>query len=154
RAEELAEARLVDVGLERDAANAARADAVNKAQLLKTAVAQEESRRLAAHSLAIRPTNPGQALLLAIAGAEKSPARSTSHNNALLAALRESREVRTLFAPPFQTPEGRTGRTAFVALQVTPDGTRAVVVGQRLHDPIGDPYLVRAKDDSAQVYDL
>ena len=153
-AEELAEARLVDVGLERDAANAARAEVMTKAGLLKLAVAEEESRRLSTHALAVRPGNPGQALLLAIAGAEKSPARSASHNNALLAALRECREVRTIFAPPFQTAEGRTGRTAFVALQVTPDGTRAVVVGQRDHDPIGDFYLARSKDDSAQVYDL
>jgi eukaryotic-like serine/threonine-protein kinase len=154
QAEELAEARLIDVGKERDAANAARAEAVTKAGLLRLAVSEEESRRLSTQALAVRPGNPGQALLLAIAGAEKSTARSAIQNNALLDSLRECREERTFFAPPFDTPEGRSGLTSFVALKVTPDGSRAVVVGQRLHDPVGDFYLARAGDDSATVYDL
>jgi WD40 repeat protein/serine/threonine protein kinase len=154
QAEQLAAQRLIDVGQERDAANKARAEAETTAGRLKVAVAREDSGRLAAHSAAVLPANPGAALLLAVQAAEKSPTRSAPHNNALLAALRACREERTLFAPPFQTPEGRTGRTSFVSVRVTPDGTRAVVVGLRSNDPAGKYHLDPDKTDSANVYDL
>jgi WD40 repeat protein/serine/threonine protein kinase len=152
-AEQQAAQGLIDVQRERDAANAARSDAEAKTQLLKVAVAQEDSRRLAAHAMAALPTDPGQALLLAIAGAEKSPARSAPHNNALLAALQECREERTLFPPPLPTQAGRTGRPRFIALQITPDGRRAVAVGVRADDP-GLLYRAEQDNDSAYVYDL
>jgi WD40 repeat protein/serine/threonine protein kinase len=153
-AEQLAATRLTDVQRERDGANQARADAEHAAGLLKLAVAQEDSRRLAAHAMTVLPTNPGQALLLAAAGARKSPNRSASQNNALLAALRACREERTLFAPPFETPEGRTGRTSFLSVRVTPDGSRAVAVGLRSNDPGSDYHFNQDKTDSAYVYDL
>jgi WD40 repeat protein/serine/threonine protein kinase len=153
-AEELSERRLAQVQTERDAADKARTEAVATAQLLRVAVAQEESRRLAAHSATVEPSNPGLALLLAVAGAQKSPARSAPHNNALLAALRDCREARTIFAPPFATPEGRTGRTEFVNVLVTPDGARAVAVGLRSNDPGGIYHFAPDKTDSATVYDL
>src|SRR5207302_8138252 len=92
------------------------------------------------------------ALLLAIAGAQKSPARSAPHNNALLAALRDCREERTWFAPPFATPEGRTGRTRFNSLQITPDGTRAAVVGLRSNDPGSDYHFAEDRTGSAAGY--
>jgi WD40 repeat protein/serine/threonine protein kinase len=153
-AEQLAAEGLIDVQRERDAANAARTDAERSAGLLKVALAQEDSRRLAALGMAALPTDPGQALLLAIAGAEESPARSALHNNALLAALQECREERTIYAPPFQTLAGRTGRTSFIALQVTPDGRRAVAVGLRSDDPADLSQFKVEKTDSASVYDL
>jgi serine/threonine protein kinase/WD40 repeat protein len=146
-AEQLAAQRLIDVQRERDTNQRARAAA-------ETTAAQEDSRRLAAESVAARPNNPGLALLLAVAAARKSPARSASHNNALLAALRACREERTLFAPPFRTAEGRTGRTSFYSARVTPDGTRAVAVGVRFNDPGSDTHFAEDKTDSAYVYDL
>jgi WD40 repeat protein/serine/threonine protein kinase len=152
-ARQLAEDRLTDVGRERDGANKLRADAVTNAQLLKDALALSDSRLLAAQSL-VQPTNPGLALLLALAATDKAPARSALHNNALVNALRDCREERTFFAPPFATPEGRTGRTEFLTLQVTPDGTRAVTFGQRLNDPGADYHFAEDKTDSAYVYDL
>ncbi|HKI33834.1 MAG TPA: protein kinase [Gemmataceae bacterium] len=153
-AEQLAAQRLVDVQLERDGANLAQNEAETTAGLLKVALAQEDSRRLAAHSSAELPTNPGTALLLALAGVDKSPARSASHNNALLAALRALREERTRFAPPFQTPEQRPGRTSFISVQLTPDGTHAVAVGPRSNDPGSDGAFAEDQTASAYVYDL
>jgi WD40 repeat protein/serine/threonine protein kinase len=152
-ARQLAEDRLTEVGRERDGANKLRAEAVTNAQLLKDALALSDSRLLAAQSL-VQPTNPGLALLLALAATDRAPARSALHNNALVNALRDCREERTLFAPPFATPEGRTGRTEFLTLQVTPDGTRAVTFGQRLNDPGADYHFAEDKTDSAYVYDL
>jgi WD40 repeat protein/serine/threonine protein kinase len=152
-ARQLAEERLTEVGRERDAANRLRAQAVTSAQLLKEALAQSDSRLLAAQSL-VQPTNPGLALLLALAATDRAPARSALHNNALVNALRDCREERTLFAPHFATPEGRTGRTEFLTLQVTPDGSRAVTFGLRLNDPGADYHFAEDKTDSAYVYDL
>jgi WD40 repeat protein/serine/threonine protein kinase len=152
-AELLAEQRLVDVGQQRDAADKARKEAVTNARLLKDALAQSDSRLVAAQSLVQHP-NPGLGLLLAIVATEKAPARSALHNNALITALRDCREERTFFAPPFATPEGRTGRTEFRSLQVTPDGTRAVTFGLRWNDPGAQYGFAEDKTDSAYVYDL
>jgi WD40 repeat protein/tRNA A-37 threonylcarbamoyl transferase component Bud32 len=65
----------------------------------KQAAAEErlrrsEGMRLAAESSVILPENPGQALCLAIEGAQRAPGYIT--NNAILAALEDCREVRTL----------------------------------------------------------
>jgi WD40 repeat protein/serine/threonine protein kinase len=153
-AEQLAAQRLIDVQQERDGANKARADAETAAGRLKVAVAQEDSRRLAAHGTAALPANPALALLLAAAGAEKSPARSASHNNVLLAALQECREERTLFAPPLPARAGRTARTWFTALQITPDGRRAVAAIIRSDSPGSPSDLALERTESACVYDL
>jgi WD40 repeat protein/serine/threonine protein kinase len=153
-AEELAEGRRVDAEQQRDDANQARKAAEASAGLLKVAVAQEDSGRLGAQSAAVLPSSPGTALLLAIKSAERAPRRSAAQNSALLAALRACREERTLFAVPFQTPEGRTGRTSFVSVRVTSDGLRAVVVGLRSNDPAGRYHFAQDKTDSANVYDL
>ncbi len=148
-AEQVAEERLVDVKKERDAADNARRDAVTAAKRLAGALAQVDSLRLAAHSTLVVPEYPGTALLLALAAADKAPARTAFHNNALLRAVRECREERTLFAQPYTTAAGRPGRTEFVALQLTPDGTRAVVVCIRRDD-----WPEWSKNASAYVYDL
>jgi WD40 repeat protein/tRNA A-37 threonylcarbamoyl transferase component Bud32 len=55
---------------------------------------RSEGMRLAAESGVILPDNPGQALLLAIEGAQRAPGHIT--NNALLAALEACREEHTL----------------------------------------------------------
>jgi WD40 repeat protein/serine/threonine protein kinase len=150
-AEQLAAQRLVDVQRERDAADQARRDAVAVAEQLKIAVAQQDSHRLAAHSTAVLPDHPATALLLAIAATERSPTRTVFHNNALLAAVRACREERTLFAPPSMKRAKWTGRTAISAVQVTPDGKRAVAIGVRRD---GWPERDYENVDSACVYAL
>ncbi|MGB2822172.1 MAG: serine/threonine-protein kinase, partial [Phycisphaerae bacterium] len=59
------------------------------------ALNRAEGLRLAAHSAAELPSNPGLALLLAIEGARRGP-RGAAQNNALLAAIQACREHRTL----------------------------------------------------------
>jgi WD40 repeat protein/serine/threonine protein kinase len=135
------------VARERDGAVQARAE-------VERVAAQGESRRLTLESLAVRPTNPGLALLLAVAGAERWPARYAPHNNALLGALLECREERTFFAPPLPARSGRTGRPAFLGLQVTADGRRAVAVSGPLSRPNLDLEFHRHITWSVSVYDL
>ena len=107
---------------------------------LEVALDQSNSLRLAAESSLVAPANPGRAMLLSIHGAERSTVRGAMYNNRLLAALQDCREERTLFAPSFQTRDGRTGRTTFNKVQVTADGTREVGVGIRSEDPAQIPW--------------
>jgi WD40 repeat protein len=77
-------------------------------QALRTA----EGLRLTVQSELVRPTNPGQALLLAIEGARRQ--RGLHANNALLAAVDECREQRTFL--------GHSEEVASAAF--SPDGRR------------------------------
>jgi WD40 repeat protein len=76
------------------------------------ALTRAESHRLAAQSELVRPGNPGLALLLAIEAVRRSP--DPLANNALLAALDDCREVRTM--------PGQVGEVTGVAF--SPDGRR------------------------------
>jgi len=79
---------------ERARAQAQELAAVLAKQRTQQALTQSEGLRLVLHSELIRPTNPGLALVLAKDGAERQPGLLA--NNALLSALAECREERTL----------------------------------------------------------
>ena len=74
---------------------AARQQAEAERDAKDKALNRAEGLRLAAHSAAELPVNPGLALLLAIEGAQRVP-RGAAQNNALLAAAEAAREHRTL----------------------------------------------------------
>jgi len=74
-AERLAEDRLIDTQAQRAKFQEAAENALAFSKALHVALDQAESRRLSAQALATRSTNPGQALLLAIAGAAGSMSR-------------------------------------------------------------------------------
>ncbi len=77
----------------------ARAKAEAESEAKGKALRQAEGLRLTAQSSALLPSNPGLALLLAIEGAERAAPRQSEHNDALLAALHQCRELRTIMAP-------------------------------------------------------
>jgi WD40 repeat protein/tRNA A-37 threonylcarbamoyl transferase component Bud32 len=85
---------------------------------VQQALNRAEGLRLAAQSELARPKDPGQALLLAIAGADRHP--SLLANNALLAALDECAEVRN-----FRGHEGPV-----TAAEFSPDGRRVLTVSE------------------------
>jgi WD40 repeat protein len=88
--------KLTQVQKERADASAAKAETERDAKGL--ALERAEALRLTAQSSAILSSNPGLALLLAIEGAKRARPRLATHNNALLAALNECRERRTILA--------------------------------------------------------
>jgi WD40 repeat protein/serine/threonine protein kinase len=97
--------------------------------------AQSDSLRLAAQSSAVLSENPGRALLLAVAAAERAPNYSIQHDQALLNTLAECREERTLFAPPIAGEGARRGRTGLFTARLTPGAERLVVGAMRFSDP-------------------
>jgi eukaryotic-like serine/threonine-protein kinase len=80
---------------EADAREKAEAESDAKGKALR----QADALRLTAQSSAILQSNPGLALLLAIEGAKRAAPRQSEHNDALLAALNQCRELRTIAAP-------------------------------------------------------
>jgi WD40 repeat protein len=82
------------------------------------ALARADGMRLAAQSELVRPTNPGLALLLGIASAERHA--SLLANNALLGAMDACRERRTLL--------GHRGKA--VATAFHPDGRRVLTLSE------------------------
>jgi membrane protein involved in colicin uptake len=77
----------------------ARAKAEAESDAKGKALRQAEGLRLTAQSSAILPSNPGLALLLAIEGAQRAAPRLSAHNDALLAALSQCHDLRTIMAP-------------------------------------------------------
>lgn len=101
----------------------------------KIALQRSEALRLTTHSSNILPHNPGLALLLATEAAQRGP-RLAPVNNALLAALAECREVRTLVArPPFSDHEPEP--LAVHAVTFSRDGSRLVTTsGGTIHQSV------------------
>jgi WD40 repeat protein/serine/threonine protein kinase len=95
------------------------------------ALRRAESLRLAAQSSNVLAHDPGLALLLAVAGAERSPERPLDANNALLTALQECREVRTVAAAPVAPHANLKTHVSFTSLAVSPDGKRLATVSDR-----------------------
>ena len=102
---------------------AARQQAEAERDAKDKALNRAEGLRLAAHSAAELPTNPGLALLLAIEGARRGP-RGAAQNNALLAAAEAAREHRTLM--------GHSGRVSGAAF--SPDGKWVLTTGAGWQD--------------------
>jgi WD40 repeat protein len=98
-------------------------EASNKAQEL---LSHAEGLRLAGESVVVRPTNPGLALLLAVDGAGRARPRSAVHNNALLAALADCRERRTLLLPQPGPDGGPSHRFGLSSVRFSADGRRLV----------------------------
>ena len=96
------------------------------------ALTRSEALRLTTHSSNVLPRNPGLALLLATEAARRGP-RLAPVNNALLAALGECREVRTLVARP-SFSEHEPAPQAVSAVAYSRDGSRLVTVsGGTIH---------------------
>jgi WD40 repeat protein/serine/threonine protein kinase len=127
--------------------------ATQSAEEVRQSARQLDSLRLAAHATAVLAEDPGQSLLLAMAGADRAVERTAAHNNPLLAALRDLHELKTWTAPAFPVPPGATGHTRLRLALITPDGKRAIVSGHRDVDP--QPLEFPADStDAAWVYDL
>jgi WD40 repeat protein/serine/threonine protein kinase len=95
------------------------------------ALRRAESLRLAAQSSNVLAQDPALALLLAVAGAEQSPPRQLDANNALLGALKECREARTITAAPVPPRAGLKTHVSFTSLAVSRDGKRLATVSDR-----------------------
>jgi WD40 repeat protein len=102
-----------------------------------------EGLRLVAQSEVVRPNNPGLALALAIAAAERQPGLAA--NNALLGALSECRELRTLV--------GHDDQVEYAEL--SPDGSKVVTRSRdktaRLWDAASGRPIATLKNGSDQI---
>src|SRR5262249_47242317 len=132
RAEKAREAETQQRQAAHDNEQKALASAAAEQKASQTALAREaeaQAHRLAWQSAATLPTNPGLGLLLAIEGAQRGGARQVIHNNALLAALADCREERTLLVRP---PAGSQGISKLAATfaSFSPDGSRIVTVAE------------------------
>jgi len=104
------------------------ADRDEKLRLLNTA----ESIRLAAESQNVIDEDPGLALLLAEESARYAPVRGAEQNNALLHALQQCREVKTLRGVRVQPRVNLRSDVSFTNLDASPDGKWLAVISDRL----------------------
>jgi WD40 repeat protein len=95
------------------------------------ALRQAESIRLAAQSNSVRPEDPGLALLLAVAGAERARTRSADHNNALLTALQHCREQRTLAGTVLEPLSSYQSHLSFTNVALSQDGKLLAAITDR-----------------------
>ena len=116
------------------------------------ALRQAEGLRLTAESSAILPSNPGLALLLAIAGANGRAPRQSEHNDALLAALNECHELRTIIAPRRSRQSHVLDRhLTFTAVCFSHDGRRIASASVRM--AAGTGQSLTWDDKAIQVWD-
>jgi WD40 repeat protein/tRNA A-37 threonylcarbamoyl transferase component Bud32 len=123
------------VGVVRADLEQLRADAQEKERLLIRQVAQAEGQRLAGQAWVELSSNPGLALLLAIAGAEhadRAQSRQAAHNNALLAAVRQCRERRTIREADVRPAYDLRPHVSFTRARWSPDGSRVATLRGRL----------------------
>ncbi|HJT78081.1 MAG TPA: WD40 repeat domain-containing protein, partial [Gemmataceae bacterium] len=99
----------------------------------------------------VRPTNPGLALLLAVEGAGRARPRSAVHNNALLAALTDCRERRTLVVPQPDPAAGPSHRFGLTGIGFSADGRRLVTRAEGL-GPLRSSHTI-GTEGAAQVWD-
>jgi hypothetical protein len=78
--------------------------------------------RLTVQSSNVMAHNPSLALLLAVAGAERTETRQADHNNALLAAIQQCRQLRHFAAVPVTTQAKRQTHVSFDSMAVSRDG--------------------------------
>ena len=116
---------------EADARGKAEAESDAKGKALR----QAEGLRLTAQSSATLPSNPGLALLLAMEGAERAAPRQAEHNDALLAALNQCRELRTIMAPPVAPIPNLERQLVFTAVCLSHDGRRIATASVRTSRP-------------------
>jgi len=102
--------------------NAKKAEAERDAK--DKALVRAEGLRLTVQSSAILPSNPGLALLLAVEGAKRAEPRLSEQNDALLAALNQCRELRTIAAPAVAPNRNLERNLAFTAACISHDGRR------------------------------
>jgi WD40 repeat protein len=95
------------------------------------ALRQAESIRLAAQSSSVRPDDPGLALLLAVAGAERARVRSADHNNALLLALQHCREQRSLAGAVLEPLSSYQSHLNFTGVALSQDGRLLAAITDR-----------------------
>jgi WD40 repeat protein/serine/threonine protein kinase len=108
----------------RQAETEARAKAETERDAKDAALQRAESLRLTAQSSAVLSSNPGLALLLAIEGAGRSKPRLATHNNALLAALTQCRERRTILASALDSDTRPQHGVVVTSLAISHDGRR------------------------------
>ena len=106
----------------RQAETDARSKAETERDAKDRALQRAEGLRLTAQSSASLSSNPGLALLLAIEGAQRSRPRLATHNNALLAALTQCHERRTILAPALDRDTRPQYGVVFTGLAISHDG--------------------------------
>ncbi|HEV3262220.1 MAG TPA: WD40 repeat domain-containing protein [Gemmataceae bacterium] len=125
------------------------------AQTAKAGVRQSDAHaeglRLIGESAVVRPDNPGLALLLAVEGAQRGRPRTATHNNALLAALADCREQRTLILPQPKPQTGPSHRFGLTSARFSTDG-RWIVTTAEGFGPFRSSHDVGI-EGSAQVWE-
>ena len=132
-------------------AEAARRMAVSQADAKGKALRQAEAVLLTAQSSAVLPSNPGLALLLAIEGAQRASARQPEQNGALLSAMSQCRELRTIMAPSVAPNPGLDRHPTFTTVCFSHDGRR--IASASVHVARGAGQSLTWDDKLTQVWD-
>ena len=141
--------KLTQVQKERADASAAKAETERDAKGL--ALERAEALRLTAQSSASLSSNPGLALLLAIEGAQRSRPRLATHNNALLTALIQCRERRTILAPALDPDTRPQYGVVFTGLAISHDG-RSIATTSVPQTVAGSGAGFVSRDNAARVW--
>jgi WD40 repeat protein/tRNA A-37 threonylcarbamoyl transferase component Bud32 len=141
----------------------------NESEFRAAALRREEAVRLAFQSSAVLSENPGQALLLAIEGAGRTPSLAT--NNAVMAALQELHERARLLGHTGIVNQAVFSRDGKRVVTASGDGTARVweafsgellrvVAGHQANvvtaefSPDGRHLLTAGEDATARIWDL
>jgi eukaryotic-like serine/threonine-protein kinase len=136
----------------RQAETEARAKAETERDAKDVALQRAESLRLTAQSSAVLSSNPGLALLLAIEGAGRSKPRLATHNNALLTALTQCRERRTILASALDPDTRPQHGVVFTSLAISHDGRRfATTSVPQSVAGLGRAFV--SKDNAVRIWD-
>jgi WD40 repeat protein/tRNA A-37 threonylcarbamoyl transferase component Bud32 len=133
------------------AARQANDDAQRDRRAAEDLLSHAEGLRLVGESVVVRPSNPGLALLLAVEGAGRARPRSAVHNNAVLTALLDCRERRTLIAPPPDRAAGPSHRFGLTSVHFSVDGRRLVTTAEGF-GPLRSSHTV-GREGVAHVWD-
>jgi WD40 repeat protein/serine/threonine protein kinase len=135
----------------RQAETDARSKAETERDAKDRALQRAEGLRLTAQSSASLPSNPGLALLLAIEGAQRSRPRLATHNDALLAALTQCRERRTILASALDPDTRPQHGVVFTSLSISHDGRRFATTSVP-QSVAGSGRSFISKDNAARVW--
>jgi WD40 repeat protein len=149
-AERAAEAKQVAED-SRHAEAAARAKAESERDAKDSALQRAEGLRLTAQSSAVVSSNPALALLLGIEGARRSRPRLATQNNALLAALTECRERRTILASALDPETRPQNGVVFTGLCLSHDG-RFIATTSVPQSVVGFGRAFVSKDNAVRIW--